>query len=133
MKCPRPRNTKALYINLSNCLAEGKHSIEEIKMKAQYLICIRVRTMMCVMEKSAETKALLARKNLVHYLRLIPFVNHDKVCAGKLAIEKSREAVVPPVEANVEFGIGAVKFIDARAPASPSCIRLFSDQEPISS
>ncbi len=85
-------------------------------MKAQNLVGIGVGAMMRVMEERAEAEALLARKDLMHHLRLIPFVNDDQVGAGEFVIEKGRKALVTPVEANVELGIRGSKAINGTLP-----------------
>jgi hypothetical protein len=87
---PRPLDAKAIQVYSPNRFAEGEHSIEEVQLKAQNLAGVGVGAMMCVMKESAEAEAPLARKNLMYYIRLIPFMNDHQVGTREFAVEKGR-------------------------------------------
>ncbi len=116
VKGPHPRHAKSFVVNLSDRLAKGKHAVKEVKLKAQNLICVGVCAVMRVMEQRAEAKTLLARKYLLHHLRLIPLMNQDEISVRKFVIEKSRQTLIAPVEANVKFGICSAEAVNGALP-----------------
>src|SRR5262249_9254074 len=108
MKSPGAGDAKAISIDAANGFAKSKHAIDQVQMKFKDLAGIGVPAMVAVMKERDEAILLLERQHAVHYRRLIPLMQQNKLGFLQLLIQELLELIIAGlVKADVELRIDA--------------------------